>query len=34
MSEVDNSMANRYFGIVFFSNKKKALFLGIIIFEV
>jgi hypothetical protein len=28
MSEVDDSKANRYFGIVFFSNKKKAVFLG------
>jgi hypothetical protein len=32
MSEVDESKANRYFGIVFFSNKKKALFLGKLIF--
>jgi hypothetical protein len=28
MSEVDQSKANRFFGIVFFSNRKKALFLG------
>ena len=28
MSEVDESKANRYFGIVFFSTKKKAVFLG------
>lgn len=28
MSEVDQSKANRYFGIIFFSNKKKAVFLG------
>ncbi len=30
MSEVDETKANRYFGIIFFSNRKKAVFLGTI----
>ena len=28
MTEVDQSKANKFYGIVFFSNRKKALFLG------